>query len=153
VGLCLCPTDAQQTSTNSHIAEERGFAAESAKDEEEKYSGVQRAPNAYVPPGARRTTGPSTGVPAKPPTGPAANKANGVPPKPAASAAVTINEPPQEATPAAPTTNRSTSEVVVPADKAVESAKTSTPSPRPDNGADSAGKVRLAWMTRVPLRR
>ncbi|WVR07382.1 hypothetical protein IAU60_004423 [Kwoniella sp. DSM 27419] len=46
-------------SKNVHIAEERGQVEEGAtKDEEEKYSGVVRAPGAYVPPGARR------GVPA-----------------------------------------------------------------------------------------
>nr|XP_019044509.1 hypothetical protein I302_06421 [Kwoniella bestiolae CBS 10118]OCF23439.1 hypothetical protein I302_06421 [Kwoniella bestiolae CBS 10118] len=45
-------------SKNTHIQEERGQAGEDAtKDEEEKYSGVVRAPGAYVPPGARRALG------------------------------------------------------------------------------------------------
>lgn len=47
-----------KTSTNSHIAEERNqTVAGETKDEEEKYSGVVRNPNAYVPPGARKTGG------------------------------------------------------------------------------------------------
>ncbi|ODO06600.1 hypothetical protein I350_03957 [Cryptococcus amylolentus CBS 6273] len=41
-----------QTSKNAHVAEERGQV--DTRDEEEKYSGVSRAPNAYVPPSARR---------------------------------------------------------------------------------------------------
>lgn len=47
----------QKTSQNSHIAEERGQQTPGDKDEEEKYSGVVRNPNAYVPPGARKGVG------------------------------------------------------------------------------------------------
>lgn len=41
-------------SANPHVAEERGQQSQDNKDEEEKYSGVVRNPNAYVPPGARK---------------------------------------------------------------------------------------------------
>ncbi|BEI95540.1 hypothetical protein CcaverHIS631_0104890 [Cutaneotrichosporon cavernicola] len=50
-------------STNPHIAEERGQQLQDNKDEEEKYSGVVRNPNAYVPPGARK--GVTTALPAR----------------------------------------------------------------------------------------
>jgi hypothetical protein len=44
-----------KTSSNPHVAEERGqVTANDTKDEEEKYSGVVRSQGAYVPPGARR---------------------------------------------------------------------------------------------------
>ncbi|KAF6757278.1 hypothetical protein DFP72DRAFT_252604 [Ephemerocybe angulata] len=42
--------------TNSHIAEERGHEVDdSGVNEEDKYGAVVRNPNAYVPPGARKT--------------------------------------------------------------------------------------------------
>ncbi|CAK9779597.1 hypothetical protein CC85DRAFT_305458 [Cutaneotrichosporon oleaginosum] len=50
-------------SANPHVAEERGQQTQDNKDEEEKYSGVTRNPNAYVPPGARK--GGSTGLPVR----------------------------------------------------------------------------------------
>ncbi|KAK4687949.1 hypothetical protein P7C73_g2160, partial [Tremellales sp. Uapishka_1] len=44
-----------KSTNNSHVAEERGLLVEDwAKEEEDRFSGVARAPNAYVPPGARR---------------------------------------------------------------------------------------------------
>lgn len=46
------------------MAEERGQATPGDKDEEEKYSGVVRNPNAYVPPGARKG---GAGIPARKP--------------------------------------------------------------------------------------
>ncbi|WVF72647.1 hypothetical protein IAT40_007465 [Kwoniella sp. CBS 6097] len=52
------------TAKNSHVLEERNQAGEDAsKDEEEKYSGVVRAPGAYVPPGARRAAGMGAAAP------------------------------------------------------------------------------------------
>jgi hypothetical protein len=50
-------------SANPHIAEERGQQSQDTKDEEEKYSGVVRNPNAYVPPGARK--GGAAGLPVR----------------------------------------------------------------------------------------
>ncbi|EKD02971.1 mRNA polyadenylation-related protein [Trichosporon asahii var. asahii CBS 8904] len=79
-----------KTSSNSHIAEERGQAvAGDTKDEEEKYSGVVRNPNAYVPPGARKATG--GGLPVRkdgttPPPAPKEAPAPASAPKPTAAA-------------------------------------------------------------------
>lgn len=50
------------TSSNPHIAEERGQTDDSGINEEDKYGAVVRGANAYVPPGARKTG--TTGVPA-----------------------------------------------------------------------------------------
>ncbi|KDN44190.1 hypothetical protein RSAG8_05663, partial [Rhizoctonia solani AG-8 WAC10335] len=44
------------SSNNPHIAEERGAVDDSGLNEEDKYSSVIRGQNAYIPPGARRTT-------------------------------------------------------------------------------------------------
>ncbi|WVQ82046.1 hypothetical protein IAT38_004174 [Cryptococcus sp. DSM 104549] len=65
-----------QTAKNAHVAEERGQL--DTRDEEEKYSGVSRAPNAYVPPGARRAMGGGAPAPraSGPPSGPA-HRTNG----------------------------------------------------------------------------
>jgi len=48
------------TSTNPHIREERTMdhTDDSGNNEEDKYAGVVRSANAYVPPGARKTTAP-----------------------------------------------------------------------------------------------
>ncbi|CCG84938.1 protein of unknown function [Taphrina deformans PYCC 5710] len=43
----------QSTSTNAHVSEERGFADDSGTTEEDKYSGVQRSSNAWIPPARR----------------------------------------------------------------------------------------------------
>nr|XP_018261305.1 uncharacterized protein I303_05742 [Kwoniella dejecticola CBS 10117]OBR83463.1 hypothetical protein I303_05742 [Kwoniella dejecticola CBS 10117] len=79
-------------SKNAHIQEERGQAGEdSTKDEEEKYSGVVRAPGAYVPPGARKGLGQSDSSPRAPApvtlnapktNGSTAPSPAGLPPKP-----------------------------------------------------------------------
>jgi hypothetical protein len=42
------------TSSNSHVAEERGQVDDSGINEEDKYGAVVRGTNAYVPPGARK---------------------------------------------------------------------------------------------------
>lgn len=56
------------TTSNPHIAEERGQAiAESHLDEEDKYSGVIRTPGAYVPPGARKVTDTRSAAPSPAP--------------------------------------------------------------------------------------
>ncbi|WWC71727.1 uncharacterized protein I206_105685 [Kwoniella pini CBS 10737] len=99
---------------NTHIQEERGLQ-DSTKDEEEKYSGVVRAPGSYVPPGARKSFGQGGSVPRiSAPTGPAAPKTNGstappsagLPPKPLSPA-----PPPAAAVAVVPPPNpRSTSE-------------------------------------------
>ncbi|OCF38691.1 hypothetical protein I317_07518 [Kwoniella heveanensis CBS 569] len=71
------------TVKNSHVLEERNQASEdSTKDEEEKYSGVVRAPGAYVPPGARRAAGmgvatPRVSAPAAPASTATPAKVNG----------------------------------------------------------------------------
>ncbi|AAW43699.1 hypothetical protein CNBE4880 [Cryptococcus deneoformans B-3501A] len=72
-----------QTSKNAHIAEERGQATDT-RDEEEKYSGVSRAPNAYVPPSARRAMGQSSATLRPDPT--SESKTNGSTPVPAKTA-------------------------------------------------------------------
>ncbi|WVN90147.1 uncharacterized protein L203_105383 [Cryptococcus depauperatus CBS 7841] len=69
-----------QTSKNAHVAEERGQNIDT-RDEEEKYSGVTRAPNAYIPPSARRAAGQGAIVPRA--SGPNEPKANGKTPPPA----------------------------------------------------------------------
>ncbi|CAO1634445.1 unnamed protein product [Parajaminaea phylloscopi] len=43
-----------QTTTNSHLAEERGQIDATDLNEEDKYGAVKRGPNAYVPPAARK---------------------------------------------------------------------------------------------------
>lgn len=43
----------QSSSTNAHVLEERGVVDDSGLTEEDKYSGVQRNPNAWVPPARR----------------------------------------------------------------------------------------------------
>lgn len=43
----------QSSSTNAHVLEERGVVDDSGMTEEDKYSGVQRAPGAWIPPARR----------------------------------------------------------------------------------------------------
>ncbi|ORX38645.1 hypothetical protein BD324DRAFT_373826 [Kockovaella imperatae] len=66
-----------QTSANVHVAEERNHTGleDDSKGEEEKYSGVQRNPNAYVPPAARKSGAPIPTRPSQPGTNTA--KVNG----------------------------------------------------------------------------
>ncbi|WWC90851.1 uncharacterized protein L201_005788 [Kwoniella dendrophila CBS 6074] len=106
-------------SKNSHIQEERGQVAEdSAKDEEEKYSGVVRAPGAYVPPGARRALGqggaaPRVSAPPAPASSSAASKTNGSTaptPAPAAPKALSPAPPPISTIAPPPAPARSTSD-------------------------------------------
>ncbi|KAK1927011.1 putative mRNA polyadenylation-related protein [Papiliotrema laurentii] len=145
-----------QTATNSHIAEERNQAVEGApKDEEEKYSGVLRAPNAYVPPGARRNAGPGNTPARVQATGaPAAAKANGVapapssqpaPPSKSASSTSDATVPPGAKAPAplaVPAPARSSSDVQ-PASEKVVDTKPGTLSPQPES-AQSANKEEKA---------
>ncbi|WWD18928.1 hypothetical protein CI109_103384 [Kwoniella shandongensis] len=103
-----------QTAKNSHVAEERGQSVEEgAKDEEEKYSGVVRNPNAYVPPAARKAAGMGGTAPrvSAPPV-PSAPKANGTEsssPVPQAPQAATTTPVPASTIEPPPAPARSTS--------------------------------------------
>ena len=104
-----------------------------------RYSGVQRNANAYVPPGARRTTGtgpaptrappavsPSTAAPALQINGAAA----GLPAKPVTPTPVSAAVVPDAASVPVPT--RSVSEAVPPAEKAVEVSQVAMDTPQTD---------------------
>ncbi|WRT68242.1 uncharacterized protein IL334_005218 [Kwoniella shivajii] len=118
------------TSKNTHIQEERGQAAEdSAKDEEEKYSGVVRAPGAYVPPGARKALGGPTPAPAP---------RVSVPPAPAATASIpngnVVSSPapqPIKAPSPAPESNANMAPPPAPARSTSDDPSATVPAPAP----------------------
>ncbi|WWC93688.1 hypothetical protein V866_000524 [Kwoniella sp. B9012] len=93
------------TSKNTHIQEERGQVGEdSTKDEEEKYSGVVRAPGAYVPPGARRALGQGGAAPrvSAPPAPTASKSSASAAPSPAPPAPKAVSPAPAPSSTIAP---------------------------------------------------
>ncbi|CAE6425876.1 unnamed protein product [Rhizoctonia solani] len=102
------------SSNNPHIAEERGAVDDSGLNEEDKYSSVIRGQNAYIPPGARRTTtttpnGASTPVKSpdtkSPPPGtalPAPANANNAGPAPALTTTAAATPPAEAPKPEVP---------------------------------------------------
>lgn len=131
-----------QTAGNAHLAEERNQVVEDwSKNEEEKYSGVTRNPNAYIPPGARRVPGIGTAAlrPTPPPStasSPAIPKTNGTLDTPATVSAVLSPSAPVAAAsdPAAPQLERRTSDLPSAPDKPLADLKPS-PSPQPQPAA------------------
>lgn len=130
----IVPDPSQRSAQNPHIAEERGQAVTDAtKDEEERqvlpsvrpgaeltsfrFAGVQRNPNAYVPPAFRKATGQGAVAPRIP---------NAEPTSPAAVAHIGLISSVESSLPATGQNSTASSSIPIPAQPARTTSDTAT---------------------------